>query len=419
MDKPVQGAHAYGFNAETTGISVLGTYTDAAPSEAAMTSVARIAAWKLGQYGVNPAGTTTLTAGDAGTNYFRKSWAKGAQLTFPRHPRPPRRLQHPVPRRRVLQPAGHHPDLGGGPPRLRLTVKSVTGAGLSGGTKYYTKSDITVNWSTGTPAALIKQNELLVDGKPIATTAGTATSAKAKLGLGTHTVAVRSTHISGRTTTSAAATVIAEKTPPTFTTKPSLALSTGTVSTTAVPVKLSWKAADSAALREVRLTAPVARTYGPATAGASHTAPLRQGQGMEHDGLRLRGQHRLGIGHRHTGHPPGDRGHQVRHLDDEVLLQLPGRQVVLQRSKKASLTWTFTGRSAAWIVSRASTSGQAYVYVDGTKIATVDLKSSTTKYRQALWTKTWSKSAKHTVKVVVVGTTGRPAITTDGLAYLK
>lgn len=140
---------------------------------------------------------------------------------------------------------------------------------------------------------------------------------------------------------------------------------------------------------------------------------------MEHDGLRLRGQHRLGIGHRHTGHPPGDRGHQVRHLDDEVLLQLPGRQVVLQRSKKASLTWTFTGRSAAWIVSRASTSGQAYVYVDGTKIATVDLKSSTTKYRQALWTKTWSKSAKHTVKVVVVGTTGRPAITTDGLAYLK
>ncbi|MFF5973901.1 N-acetylmuramoyl-L-alanine amidase [Streptomyces sp. NPDC012769] len=70
VDRPVQGAHAYGFNAETTGVPVLGTYTDAAPSRAALTSVARIAVWKLGQYGVNPAGTATLTAGDRRTDYF-------------------------------------------------------------------------------------------------------------------------------------------------------------------------------------------------------------------------------------------------------------------------------------------------------------------------------------------------------------
>jgi hypothetical protein len=88
-------------------------------------------------------------------------------------------------------------------------------------------------------------------------------------------------------------------------------------------------------------------------------------------------------------------------------------------SKNASLTWTFTGRSASWVVSRASTSGQAYVYVDGAKVATVDLKSATTSYRQAIWTKSWSASAKHTVKVVVVGTSGRPTITTDGLVYIK
>lgn len=73
----------------------------------------------------------------------------------------------------------------------------------------------------------------------------------------------------------------------------------------------------------------------------------------------------------------------------------------------------------AWIVSRASTSGQAYVYLDGTKVTTVDLKSSTTLYRQALWTKTWSSPAKHTLKIVVVGTSGRPAITTDGIATIS
>lgn len=78
-----------------------------------------------------------------------------------------------------------------------------------------------------------------------------------------------------------------------------------------------------------------------------------------------------------------------------------------------------TSRAAAWVVSRAASSGQAYVYVDGTKVATVDLKSSTTTYRDAIWTKCWSASARHTVKIVVVGTTGRPTVTTDGLVCLK
>lgn len=271
VDKPVQGAHAYGFNAETTGISVLGTYTDAAPSQAAMTSVARIAAWKLGQYGVNPGGTTTLTAGDAGTNYFRKSWAKGAQLSFPVIHGHRDGYNTQCPGNAFCSQLATIRTWASGPVS-GLAVKSVTGAGLSG-TKYYTKADITVNWSASTPTALIKQNELLIDGKPVATAAGTATSAKAKLAIGTHTVAVRATHVSGKTSTSSAVTVIAETTAPSFTAKPALALRTGTVNTTAVPMTLSWKAADSAALKEVRLTAPVAKTYGPATASSSHTAP--------------------------------------------------------------------------------------------------------------------------------------------------
>ncbi len=83
VDRPVLGAHAYGFNSETTGISVLGTYTDVGPSTEALTSVARLAAWKLGLDGVDPAGTVTLTAGAAGKNHAGKSWAKGARLSFP------------------------------------------------------------------------------------------------------------------------------------------------------------------------------------------------------------------------------------------------------------------------------------------------------------------------------------------------
>ncbi|MFI2431614.1 peptidoglycan recognition protein [Streptomyces sp. NPDC018693] len=82
VDRAVQGAHAYGFNTQTTGIAVLGTYTTTAPPQKVLNSVAALAAWKLGQYGIDPAGTTTLTAGAAGTNYFGKSWPLGAQLTL-------------------------------------------------------------------------------------------------------------------------------------------------------------------------------------------------------------------------------------------------------------------------------------------------------------------------------------------------
>lgn len=416
-DRPVQGAHAYGFNAETTGISVLGTYTDAAPSQAAMTSVARITAWKLGQYGVNPAGTTTLTAGDKGTNYFGKSWAKGAQLSFPVVHGHRDGYNTQCPGNAFYQQLGTIRTWAAGPV-TGLTVKSMAGAGLSG-TTYYTKAGITVNWAAATPASLVKQYELLVDGKPVATTPGTVTSAKPTLALGTHTVAVRATHISGKQAASPAATVIAETTAPTFTTKPALALRTGTVNTTAVPVTLGWKAADSNALKEVRLTAPVARTYGPTVASAAHTA----GSGTTTAWSMT--------AYDHAGNTAGASVSGTPVILQETAAAKSGTwaarssssylggQSFTSSSANASLTWTFTGRSVAWVVSRATTSGQAHIYVDGVKTATVDLKSATTKYRDAIWTKTWATSAKHTIKIVVAGTSGRPAITTDGLVYLK
>ncbi|MFE9398003.1 peptidoglycan recognition protein [Streptomyces flavidovirens] len=63
IDKPVQGAHTYGFNTDTSSISVLGNYNIATTTPAVRESVAKVAAWKLGLYGHNPTGTVTLTAG--------------------------------------------------------------------------------------------------------------------------------------------------------------------------------------------------------------------------------------------------------------------------------------------------------------------------------------------------------------------
>ncbi|GAA0625271.1 N-acetylmuramoyl-L-alanine amidase [Streptomyces crystallinus] len=68
--KPVLGAHTLGFNTNSMGVAVIGTYSSTNPSTAALDAIARLTAWKLGLYGVNPKGTTHLTS--AGGNLYRK-----------------------------------------------------------------------------------------------------------------------------------------------------------------------------------------------------------------------------------------------------------------------------------------------------------------------------------------------------------
>ncbi|MEU3377956.1 N-acetylmuramoyl-L-alanine amidase [Streptomyces caelestis] len=63
IDEPVLGAHSYGFNTGTSSISVLGDYGRTTANTAVRESVAKVAAWKLGLYGIDPTGTVVLTAG--------------------------------------------------------------------------------------------------------------------------------------------------------------------------------------------------------------------------------------------------------------------------------------------------------------------------------------------------------------------
>ncbi|WP_241740998.1 peptidoglycan recognition protein [Streptomyces sp. L2] len=68
--KAVYGAHTRGFNTDSMGIAVIGSYGSAKPSRAVVQAVARLAAWKLGLYGADPRGKTSLTSG--GGNLYAK-----------------------------------------------------------------------------------------------------------------------------------------------------------------------------------------------------------------------------------------------------------------------------------------------------------------------------------------------------------
>ena len=75
----VIGAHAGGFNTATFGVSMLGNYDIAEPTEAMVEAVARITAWKLSLFGVNPLGTVSLVSSGGGTSKY----AAGVSVTVP------------------------------------------------------------------------------------------------------------------------------------------------------------------------------------------------------------------------------------------------------------------------------------------------------------------------------------------------
>ncbi|WP_405663270.1 peptidoglycan recognition protein [Streptomyces sp. NBC_01166] len=66
VSKAVLGAHTLGFNTNSMGIAVLGTYSSKNPPAAAVTAIAKLTAWKLGLFGRNPKGKVTLVSGGSG-----------------------------------------------------------------------------------------------------------------------------------------------------------------------------------------------------------------------------------------------------------------------------------------------------------------------------------------------------------------
>lgn len=62
IDEAVVGAHAQGYNSQTTGIANLGDFSSVPQTDAAIGAMAKLIRWKLGIHGVPTYGTTTLTS---------------------------------------------------------------------------------------------------------------------------------------------------------------------------------------------------------------------------------------------------------------------------------------------------------------------------------------------------------------------
>jgi hypothetical protein len=88
-------------------------------------------------------------------------------------------------------------------------------------------------------------------------------------------------------------------------------------------------------------------------------------------------------------------------------------------ARLASATFAFIGRNFAWVAPMDRLQGLAKVYLDGRLVTTVNLNSAISRSRQIAFTRAWTTSTAHTVRIVGLATAGHPRVTVDALLVLK
>jgi subtilisin family serine protease len=95
-----------------------------------------------------------------------------------------------------------------------------------------------------------------------------------------------------------------------------------------------------------------------------------------------------------------------------------GGSSLFAKAEGAVVRRSFTGRGVAWIGSVGRDRGRAAVYIDGVRVATVDLKRSATRHRRILFTRSWVTARSHSITIRVLGTNRRPRVDVDAFVIV-
>ncbi|MEV6595711.1 N-acetylmuramoyl-L-alanine amidase [Actinoplanes sp. NPDC051346] len=407
--RAVLGAHTLGFNAHSSAIAVLGTFSSKGVSARVRTVIAQVAAYKLGTYNNPPAGRATLVS--SGSDRY----AKGSRAVLNRVSGHRDTGKTECPGNVLYGQLGAVRGIAAAPPAdLRLT--KMNGATKIGST-WFSRGTVRPYWQVDTATTLMNRYDVYVDNTLTASVPARQRQQALRLTPGRHTVRVRAVALNGRIAVTET-TVFADETLPDFISGPSVTLRPGSLNGV-VPVRLHWAARDAGGLRAVRLTTPVTASLGTtATAWAGSVKPgVRTTYGLRATDRAGNARSVAAVRTSVTvAETAAARGGAWRSIGSRTFL---GGSALRATSAGASLSWSFTGRSAALAVSRTAVSGRVQVYVDGEPAGIIDLRSPATLHRRAVWTRSWSSSGRHTVKIVVEGTAGRPGVISDGLVYLR
>ncbi|MEU8657103.1 peptidoglycan recognition protein family protein [Actinoplanes philippinensis] len=409
VHRSVLGAHTLGFNANASAVAVIGDYRSAPIPAAARASVAQLAAYKLGAWSNPPLGKVGLVSG--GSDRFPAG--RTALLNRISGHRDTGRTECPG-NALYGQLTAIRAAAGAAPAGLRM--RGVNGAAVYDG-KYYTRGAAGPAWDLSTPTRMMDRFEVLVDGRLSAAAPSGHRQAAVRLEPGEHKVTVKAVHLSGKVAT-AAAEVVVDPVAPEFGESPLVTLREGAVGVSA-PIRLGWAATDTSGLKSVRVRGAVSENLSGGTRRFAGTARLGDPSTWAVTATDRAGNSasttvtRTAVLSTEAG---ATRTGTWRTVRDQRYL---GGEAVAGSTAGASLTWTFTGTSAAVVASRTAASGRVRIYVDGEFQGIVDLRSANERHGQAVWTRSWRGSATHTVRVQAEGSTGRPSVVLDGLVYLR
>ena len=91
----------------------------------------------------------------------------------------------------------------------------------------------------------------------------------------------------------------------------------------------------------------------------------------------------------------------------------------LSKASGATASMTFTGRSFAWLARRGPDRGRARIFVNGSAVATVDLRATNDQPQRLVWSRTWSTAKPRTITIRVEGTPGRPRVELDAIFTIE
>ncbi|WP_156044095.1 M12 family metallo-peptidase [Cellulomonas sp. HZM] len=261
--------------------------------------------------------------------------------------------------------------------------------------------------SAGDADSALQSVQLVVDGKVRATASSTGLTELKATGLsnGKHTWSLVARDLFGNVRRTANNTVHVDTSAPKITSSPRASLTKGTVSTTSVPVSVSWKASDacgiiwsavagSNGLSKSMWSAPKAVSTRLTFSRSSYFIARSQDCAANYTSTS-KGPHTTATLDKQSKR----KGYHGTWTATKAKKALGGTEQVTKK-KKAYVSYKVKTRSIGWVATKGKDRGKAAVYIDGKKVATVNLYAKKTTYAQQVFTKTWSKKGTHTIKIV-------------------
>jgi len=272
-----------------------------------------------------------------------------------------------------------------------------------------TSSTLSVGYlSVGDADSAVASTTLYVDGKARASVGQSLSATKLAvggLGQGAHKwhLTVRDIFGNSRSTSDAAFRVDTAK--PTITSSPRASLLKGTVSTKTVPAAVLWKASDACGIygswvggsngldkqwNGTPKTVNTRITFSRTTQFGAQVYDCRGQLSSLAKGPKTKAT---------LDKQSKRKGYHGTWTATKAKKSLGGTEQVTKK-KKAYVTYKVKARSIGWVATKGKDRGKAAVYVDGHKVAVVNLYAKKTTYAQQVFTKTWSKAGTHTIKIV-------------------